>query len=265
MYRTMLIAVAAAVMLFMAGCAPRAVTKAEAQGLLPEIDIVQMKENSDEALRLAQEAKLDVETANTKVTELDNRMVVLSDEVSSVSTAKIEELENRLSLVIEALKELQVQMNTLELSPHAAKKAGNGRDATFSTASASSILSSSPEQQAYQNALNVCNARNYKEAITQFNDIIQQYPKGKYSDNCNYWIGECYFSLADYAQAIASFQRVQEFKNSSKADDALLRTGMAYLKMGQKAQTKEALQTLLDRYPGSDLAPRAKEYLSQVN
>jgi tol-pal system protein YbgF len=261
----MLITVAAAAALFLAGCAPRAVTKAESQGLLPEIDIVQMKENSDEALRLAQEAKLDVETANSKVTELDNRMVVLSDEVSAVSMAKIEELENRLSLVIEALKELQVQMNTMGVSPHAVKKSGDGQQATFSTSSASSILSQSPEQEAYQNALSVCNARNYKQAITQFNDILQQYPQGKYADNCNYWIGECYFSLGDYAQAIASFQRVQEFKNSSKADDALLRTGMAYLKMGQKTQAKEALQTLLDRYPGSDLAPRAKEYMSQVN
>ena len=39
----------------------------EGSALLPEIDVIQVKENSDEALKLAQEAKLDVEALNSKV------------------------------------------------------------------------------------------------------------------------------------------------------------------------------------------------------
>ena len=38
-----------------------AMKQAEEKALLPEIDIVQLKENSDEALKLAQEAKLEVQ------------------------------------------------------------------------------------------------------------------------------------------------------------------------------------------------------------
>ena len=34
--------------------------------LLPEIDVIQVKENSDEALKISRETKLDIEAINTK-------------------------------------------------------------------------------------------------------------------------------------------------------------------------------------------------------
>jgi tol-pal system protein YbgF len=251
-----------AALIGIAGCAHTA-KRAESQALLPEIDIVQMKENSDEALRLAQEAKLDVEAANTKLTEIDNKLVLLNEDVSAVSIAKIEELENRLSLIVEALKETQTQMNAMELSPRAQKKGPTG-PATFSPSSASSILNSSPETEAYQNALEIFNARNYKQAEESFGNILKQYPQGRYADNCQYWIGECGYALADYAQAIAAFQKVFNYSNSSKADDAQLKIGLCYLKMGQKSMAKSELEKLMDRYPSSEYSARAKKYLVEM-
>jgi tol-pal system protein YbgF len=254
-----------ALSLWFFGCASTA-KQVQDKALLPEIDIVQLKENSDEALKIAQEAKLDVQVVNSKLTEMDNRMVVLTEEVSNVSLAKIEEIENRLALLIEAYKDLQQQIASLEVLPGVRSKQGkpSGPPPTFSPSSASGLVTSS-EYEAYQNALRVFNDREYDKAMKLFADLLEKYAGGAYAANSQYWIGECYFTQGKYAEAIAAFQKVFAYANTTKADDAQLKVGLAYLKMGQKQQAKEALNQLINRYPSSEYVPRAKKYLAELN
>ena len=56
----------------LAGCGSKAAIQTQNEALLPEIDVVQVKENSEEALKLAQEAKLDVQMMNSKLIDMDN-------------------------------------------------------------------------------------------------------------------------------------------------------------------------------------------------
>jgi tol-pal system protein YbgF len=238
--------------------------KATAEAILPEIDVVQVKENSEEALKIAQETKLDADVLNTKVTEIDNKLVALSEDVSSVSLAKIEEIENRLSLLVEAFKDLQAQVTALQNAPAPRAAKSPSAPATFSPSASASLLSNSPEYDSYQNALRAFNARNYEAAMKLFSEILKQYPQGTYADNCCYWTGECMYAQRDFAGAIASFKKVFGFKNSSKSDDAQLKIAMSYLKMGQTALAKTEFKTLIDRYPASEYVPRARKYLSEI-
>lgn len=233
------------------------------EALLPEIDVIQVKEHSDEALKLAQEAKLDVEMVTNKLTETDNRLILLSEEVSSVSIAKIEELENRLALLIEAYKDLQAQVTAIEAMPRYAPVKKKGKPATFSPAAAAPLLGSN-EYELYQGALRTFNSRAYDKAIELFNDVLKEYPKGEYAGNARYWIGECYYALGDYASGVASFIHVFDFKNSPKADDAQFKVGLSYLKMGQATMAREELKKLVDRYPASEYVERAKKYLAEI-
>ena len=226
------------------------------EALLPEIDVIQVKEHSDEALKLAQEAKLDVEMVNNKLTETDNRLILLSEEVSSVSIAKIEEIENRLALLIEAYKDLQAQVTAIEAMPRHAPRKKRAKPATFSLGST--------EYEMYQGALRTFNSRSYDKAIELFNDVLKQYPDGEYAGNARYWIGECYYALGDYASGVASFTHVFDVKGSPKADDAQFKVGLSYLKMGQPAMAKEELKKLVDRYPASEYVERAKKYLAEI-
>ncbi|NLE02833.1 MAG: tol-pal system protein YbgF [Fibrobacter sp.] len=249
----------------LAGCAS-SIRQVENEALLPEIDVIQVKENSDEALKLAQEAKLDVDVLSTKIMDLDNRVVVLSEEIASVSAAKIDELETRLALLIEAFKDLQAQLKALEARPVqvvSGSKKGSGPDPTFSPSSAASLISS-PEYDAYQNALKVYNQRQYGKAIELFNDVVKQFPAGQYGDNSYFWIGESYYAQGDYASAIPAYQKVIMYPHSPKGDDAQLKIALSYLKMGQQGLAKEELKRLLDRYPASEFAPRAKKYLEEI-
>lgn len=246
------------------GCAPN-LEQLENEALLPEIDIVRVKENSDEALKLAQEAKLDVQVVNTRLTELDNQLVVLSEEVSAVSLAKIEEIENRLALLIEAYKDLQDQVSALEVLPRVrTNRKKNASPPTFSPSGASALLTST-EYSEYNNALELFDSGEYKTAIKMFGALLKKYPEGKYGVNALYWIGECYYGLRDYANAVRAFGRVLEKSTSPKSDDAQLKLGLSYLKMGQRAKAKAELQNLIDRYPNSEYVSRAEKYLATLN
>ena len=234
------------------------------EALLPEIDVIQVKEHSDEALKLAQEAKLDVEMVNNKLTETDNRIILLSEAVSSVSIAKIEELENRLALLVEAYKDLQAQVVAIEATPRRrAPPKKKSPPATFSPASAAPLLGST-EYDVYQSGLRTFNNRQYDKAIAIFSNMLKDYPKGEYSDNARYWIGECYYAKGDFASGITSFNHVFDTRNSSKADDAQFKLGLCYLKMGQPAMAKEELRKMVDRYPASEYVARAKKYLAEI-
>jgi tol-pal system protein YbgF len=247
------------------GCAVTHQPKGSADALLPEIDVVQVKEKSDEALKLAQEAKLDIEILTTRLTELDSRVIALSEEVASISSAKIEELETRLALLTEAYKDLLAQVRDFENTSLRRSKSGRSADsgATFSPSSASNLLTS-PEYTQYQNGLKLFNARNFDQAILSFSNLLNEFPKGKYCNDANFWIGESYYTLSNYSSAVSFYQKVIDAGNSSKADDAQYKIGLAYLKMGQQGLAKDALKMLVQRYPGSEYVQRAEKQLKTL-
>lgn len=251
-------------MAVLGGCAG-SVQQIHNEALLPEIDVIQVKENSDEALKLAQDAKLDVDVLSTKVTEIDNKIILLSEEISSVSAAKIEELENRLALLVEAYKDLQAQVKAIESMPVRAvsQQTKKAPEPTFSPASAISMVSS-PEYDLYQQALQTFNKRQYDNAVVLFNDLLKHYPSGQYASNAFYWIGECYYAISDFASAVTAFRKVVTFSRSQKADDAQNKIALSFLKMGQTVEAKTEFQKLVDRYPASEFVPRAKQYLKEI-
>lgn len=244
---------------FLISCAAQK-KQLENEALLPEIDVVQVKENSDQALKLSQEIKLDVEALTAKLTENDNKLTNISDEVSSVSIAKIEEIENRISLLVEAFKDMQAQIKALENNSLRNHKPAQV-DATFSP---SAQTLGSAEVDLYNTGLRAFNSRNYKEAIRIFTDVLTRFTSGEYVDNAHFWIGESYFSMGEFASAIKSYGRVLSFKGSSKIDDALFKTGVTYIKMGQQSLAHEELEKLVNRYPASEYVGRAKKYLEEI-
>ena len=249
----------------LAGCGSKAAIQTQNEALLPEIDVVQVKENSEEALKLAQEAKLDVQMMSSKLIDMDNKMVLLQEDVSSVSAAKIEELDNRISLLVEALKNLQAQISAIEVLPQVKVNPQKVHSPTFSPTTASSILGTTTEYELYQNALRVYNGREFKKAIDLLADVLKQYPKGTYADNCLYWTGECFFSLSDFAQAVSFFKQTIAFPRSSKNDDAQMKLALSYLKMGQSSAARSEFKKLLDIYPGSEYVARVRKYLEEMN
>lgn len=116
----------------------------------------------------------------------------------------------------------------------------------------------------YQSALNVFKAREYQSAITAFSDLLSSDPNNTLSDNCQYWLGECYYGLGNYNQAISEFEKVFLFPNTNKADDAQLKLGISYLKLGERQQARGEFQRLLSSYPQSEYISLAEKYLAKL-
>jgi TolA-binding protein len=273
--------------LLVAGCAAH-LHETDQEAVLPEIDVERVNKNTEESLKLSMEVKLDLEALTVKTADLDNKIQSLSEDVSNVSSAKIEELETRLALITEAFKGQQEELQRLEVltragAAPATATAGNKtvegktnvpmKDApvtvktntvpTFSPSSAASLLLS-PEYEAYQTGLRLFGSRKYQLAIKAFGDMLDQFPGGKYTDGADYWIGESYFALEEYPAAIGFFEKTLTFKGSAKNDDASFKLGLSYLRIGQQAKAKDIFRILLEQSPGSEYSSRTQRYLKQL-
>ncbi|MDP1676133.1 MAG: tetratricopeptide repeat protein [Bacteroidota bacterium] len=118
--------------------------------------------------------------------------------------------------------------------------------------------SSSDEIRAYESAISIAKSRNYRDAIGELQTLLNSGIKDDYADNCHYWMGECNFQLKDYSQAIQHFQLVQGYRFSEKRDDAQIMIAQSYERLGDKQKSKTEYQKLLDMYPTSEYAKRAR-------
>lgn len=115
------------------------------------------------------------------------------------------------------------------------------------------------EEAAYKAALNAARSGHTDEGIRLFRDFLQKYPNGRYTANADYWIGECLYSQGKYQDALNQFQTVNNsFPKHHKNADALLKAGITMSRMGDKAGAQEKFKTLMQTFPNSDAAKRAR-------
>ena len=123
---------------------------------------------------------------------------------------------------------------------------------------------SSDFQGQYQEALQTYRNRQYRNAIQKFEALLNINTRHSLSDNCQYWIGESYYGLGDYQQAIVAFEKVFAFTNSNKDDDAQLKLGLCYLKLNDRANARSEFEKLVNSYPTSEYVSIAKRYLASL-
>lgn len=116
----------------------------------------------------------------------------------------------------------------------------------------------------YKAALQFYYNKNYSQAISQFQSLMNSNPNHKLTSNCQYWIGESYFAMKNYQQALNAFKSVLAYSKSYKLDDALIMNGITYMKMGDSEMAKKNFQQLVQNYPNSEYAPKAMRYLGRL-
>ncbi len=116
----------------------------------------------------------------------------------------------------------------------------------------------------YEDALQLFHERQYQRAIEEFQQLLAADMNHSYADNAQYWIGESYYALGRYQEAIMAFEKVSQFPKSNKNDWAKFKLGQCYYQLGNKERARQEFQELLDLYPDSELAGRARNYLAQA-
>ncbi|KTD57642.1 tol-pal system protein YbgF [Legionella shakespearei] len=122
------------------------------------------------------------------------------------------------------------------------------------------------EQISYLAAYELVKNKQYDEATTAMQTFVQKYPKGGYTANAEYWLGELYMVKRDYSQAIEHFEIVlQQFPSSSKAAACMLKSGYAYAATGNNEEARRRLQQVIRTYPNTPTAQLASSKLQTIN
>lgn len=121
------------------------------------------------------------------------------------------------------------------------------------------------EQISYLAAYELVKNKRYDDALSAMNVFVQKYPKGGYTANAQYWLGELYLVRKDYPKAIEHFNVVlQQFPTSSKSAASMLKVGYAYAAQGDKQEAKKFLQQVVRAYPGTPTAQLANSKLRTI-
>jgi tol-pal system protein YbgF len=152
--------------------------------------------------------------------------------------------------------ELETRLNEMAAAPRAASPAV--------TASPVQATPSASSTSGYEGALAAFRSRDFAGAISGFENVLKGNTPDDIADNCHYWMGESYYGLRKYKDAIEQFQTVLNFKKSDKKDDAQLMLANARWAMGDKAGAREAYNTLIAAYPMSPLVAKAKEKIARL-
>lgn len=127
----------------------------------------------------------------------------------------------------------------------------------------SSETSSLGETASYERAVNlVLKERQYDEAIPAFREFIVQYPNSTYAANANYWLGQLLYNKGELADAAKAFNTVvNQFKESNKRGDSLVKLGMIAQKRNDNAAAKRYYQQVVSEYANSAAARIAKQQM----
>ncbi len=122
----------------------------------------------------------------------------------------------------------------------------------------------SDTRESYHQALEEFRERQYADAASLFQKILEIGAPPHLDDNCVYWIGECLYGQKRYNEAIRQFEKVFDFKWSEKKDDSQIMIANSYLAKGDKEKGKEELQNLIKKFPASPFVKLAKVKLNKL-
>jgi len=171
-------------------------------------------------------------------------------------------------LYVDVDRRLQ-QIETAPRAPIGAPSAALPPDPGFGAgAAAGAAVAARPagsDQQNYQAAFDLIQARKYEEANTAFTSFLSQFPTSPLADNAQYWLAETYYVRGQYQNALPEFRKVIEsYPQSAKLPDALLKVGFCQAELGDRAAARTSLQEVMRQFPDTTAARLASQRLDRL-
>ena len=115
---------------------------------------------------------------------------------------------------------------------------------------------------AYEAALDLFKAGNYKDAASAFDQFVLAYGGSEQASSAQFWLGNSYYALGDCVQVIITQQTlVAKWPESIRAPDAMLNIANCQAEIGDKTAAQKTFRDILTKYPGSKAAAVAKQQL----
>ena len=117
----------------------------------------------------------------------------------------------------------------------------------------------------YKDAYETFHKGDLEGARRKFEAFLKQYPNTELSDNAQYWIGETYYLKQDFERAILEYEKaIVKYPEGDKIPGALFKQALAFLDLGDKANARNLLKRVIEKYPRSEQAEMAKKKLETI-
>jgi tol-pal system protein YbgF len=105
----------------------------------------------------------------------------------------------------------------------------------------------------------------YDVAIAEFRRYLESFPSSDNADNAQYWVGECFYSLARLDSAEVEFKQVvTRYPTGNKLPAAEYKLGLVYLGTSRPAAARSQFERVLREYPGTNEAKLAQDRLNSL-
>lgn len=116
----------------------------------------------------------------------------------------------------------------------------------------------------YKTALRKIRTGDYQTALSALQSFLKQNPNTTFSDNAYFWSGVCLDNLGDVGGAIASYSEVySRFPAEDFVPAALFHMGKSFQKLSSNQEARDTFSKLVDDFPRSEYAQKAKRELRQ--
>ena len=163
------------------------------------------------------------------------------------------------------LQSLEQAQARAALAPPPAATPGFASAAPSEAPAAAAPRPTGTDQQNYQAAFDLIQARKYEEAGRAFTQFLAGFPQSPLADNAQYWLAETYYVRNEFSTALPQFQKViDQYPQSGKLPDALLKVGYCHAQLGNREAARTALQRVMREFPDTTAARLASQRLERL-
>ena len=102
-----------------------------------------------------------------------------------------------------------------------------------------------------------------ENSLNEFKTLINLDNNHTLADNCQYWIGEVYYTQKLFEQSIFEFKKVFSFSDSNKLDDAQYKIILCYMNLNDHTSFLDEVGQLKNNFPNSEYVNKANKLLNK--
>lgn len=220
-----------------------------------------------------EESKQTIENSNrvsmenqVKIKEMDDQLVQLSSDLELLKSDQIEKNNEKMKLLeeeISSLKnELKSQGDYIKEVLETLKKMNSAPPKSASNVKKNGVKNS---KDSFDDAYALYQKKEYTKSYPVLQNLLESGKLNAVQTNkILHALGIIEYSKKKYEESVTYLSRViTKYPKSSLAASSFLYIGKSLQKMGKKDEANEAYKTIVESYPDSSEAKKAKEYLKK--
>lgn len=210
--------------------------------------------------------KWEVDALKTRVTKSEDRLKE-KDRLTTQGLGQQAELQARITELQEQISLLQGNIEELKVSTRGTVKEERllaMEKEIMALKSSLGEMQKQPPKSLFDTGMEKYRAGRFADALSDFKSFLSSSPDPALVDDAQFWIGETYYSLGKYEDAILQYDMIEKkFGSSERLPEALFKEGISFYKSGDKETGDLILQRLIQTHPNSEAATKAKKIMKE--